>query len=41
MNPGGKLKAKVCANLIIDLISSNVHLLNEKFDNLLCDELPC
>ncbi|MDC1463098.1 SDR family NAD(P)-dependent oxidoreductase [Alphaproteobacteria bacterium] len=40
MNPGGTLKADVCANLIINLISSNVQLLNGKFVNLLGDELP-
>ena len=40
MNPGGTLKADVCANLIINLISSNVLLLNGKFVNLLGDELP-
>ena len=40
MNPGGQLKSDVCANLIINLISSNVHLLNGKFVNLLGDELP-
>ena len=40
MNPGGQLKADVCANLIIDLMSSNVHLLNGKFLNLLGDEIP-
>lgn len=40
MNPGGQLKADVCANLIIDLMSTNVHLLNGKFVNLLGDELP-
>ena len=40
MNPGGTLKADVCANLIINLISSNVRLLNGKFVNLLGDELP-
>ena len=34
MNPGGQLKADVCANLIINLISSNVLLLNGKFVNL-------
>ena len=40
MNPGGKLKADVCADLIIDLLSSNVRLLNGKFVNLLGEELP-
>lgn len=40
MNPTGLLKSEVCANLIINLISSNVHLLNGKFVNLLGDELP-
>lgn len=40
MNPGGLLKAEICANLIINLISSNVQLLNGKFVNLLGDELP-
>jgi len=40
MNPGGKLGADVCANLIINLISSNFELLNGKFVNLLGDELP-
>ena len=40
MNPGGTLKADICANLIINLISSNVQLLNGKFVNLLGDELP-
>ena len=40
MNPGGQLKADVCANLIINLLSSNVRSLNGKFVNLLGDELP-
>ena len=40
MNPGGQLKADVCANLIINLMSSNVHSLNGKFLNLLGDEIP-
>jgi NAD(P)-dependent dehydrogenase (short-subunit alcohol dehydrogenase family) len=40
MNPGGHIKAEVCANLIIDLVSSNVQLLNGKFINLLGEEIP-
>ena len=40
MNPGGLLKTDVCAKLIIDLISSSVHLLNGKFVNVLGEELP-
>ena len=40
MNPGGQLKADVCANLIINLLSANVQLLNGKFVNLLGEELP-
>ena len=40
MNPGGYIKSEVCANLIIDLISSNVKPLNGKFINLLGDEIP-
>ena len=40
MNPGGQLKADVCANLIRNLMSSNVHLLNGKFLNLLGYEIP-
>jgi len=39
MNPGGQLKADVCANLIINLLSSNVQLLNGKFVNLLGEEI--
>jgi len=39
MNPGGQLKADVCANLIIDLLSLNVQLLNGKFVNLLGEEI--
>ena len=33
MNPGGHIKSEVCANLIIDLISTNVQSLNGKFIN--------
>ena len=40
MNPGGHMKSEVCANLIIDLISSNVKPLNGKFINLLGEEIP-
>jgi len=40
MNPGGQIKSDVCANLIIDLISSNVESLNGKFVNLLGEEIP-
>lgn len=40
MNPGGHLKSDVCADLIIDLLSSNVHSLNGKFINLLGKEIP-
>jgi short-subunit dehydrogenase len=40
MNPEGKLESDVCANLIIDLISSNFQLLHGKFVNTLGDELP-
>ena len=40
MNPGGQIKSDVCANLIIDLISSNVESLNGKFVNLLREEIP-
>lgn len=40
MNPGGHIKVEVCANLIIDLASSNVQLLNGKFINLLGEEIP-
>ena len=40
MNPGGQIKSEVCANLIIDLISSNVQSLNGKFINLLGEEIP-
>ena len=39
MNPGGTLKADVCANLIIDLISSSAQLMNGKFVNLLGKEI--
>ena len=39
MNPGGILKADVCADLIINLLSSNVQSLNGKFVNLLGDEI--
>ena len=40
MNPGGQIKSEVCANLIIDLISTNVQSLNGKFINLLGEEIP-
>ena len=40
MNPGGQIKSDVCANLIIDLISSNVESYNGKFINLLGEEIP-
>ena len=40
MNPGGQIKSEVCANLIIDLISSNAQSLNGKFINLLGEEIP-
>jgi len=40
MNPGGHIKSEVCANLIIDLISTNVQSLNGKFINLLGEEIP-
>lgn len=40
MNPSGQIKSEVCANLIIDLISSNVQSLNGKFVNLLGKEIP-
>ena len=40
MNPGGHIKSEVCANLIIDLVSSNVQSLNGKFINLLGEEIP-
>ena len=40
MNPGGQIKSEVCANLIIDLMSSNVQTLNGKFVNLLGEEIP-
>ena len=40
MNPGGQIKSEVCANLIIDLISSNVQSFNGKFVNLLGEEIP-
>ena len=40
MNPGGHMKSEVCANLIIDLISSNVKPLNGKFINFLGEEIP-
>ena len=40
MNPGGIIKADVCANLIIDLMSSNIQSLNGKFINLLGKEIP-
>ena len=39
MNPGGILQSDVCAKLIIDLISSKVHLLNGKFVTLLGKEI--
>ena len=39
MNPGGQIKTDVCANLIIDLISSNIQSLNGKFINLLGKEI--
>ena len=39
MNPGGQIKADVCANLIIDLLSSNSQSLNGKFINLLGKEI--
>lgn len=39
MNPGGYVKAEVCANLIINLISEDVDLLNGKFVNLLGEEI--
>ena len=35
MNPGGQIKADVCAKLIIDLVSTDVKLLNGKFVDLL------
>ena len=34
MNPGGLIKAEVCANLILNLISSDVEKLNGRFVNL-------
>ena len=34
MNPGGHIKAEVCANLILNLISSDVEKLNGRFVNL-------
>ena len=40
MNPGGQIKSEVCANLIIDLISSNVESFNGKFVDLLGKEIP-
>ena len=40
MNPGGHIKSEVCANLINDLISTNVQSLNGKFINLLGEEIP-
>lgn len=40
MNPGGQLQADICANLIVNLLSSNVNLLNGKFVNLIGEELP-
>ncbi len=40
MNPGGHIKSEVCANLIIDMISSNVQSFNGKFVNLLGEEIP-
>ena len=40
MNPGGQIKSEVCANLIVDLISSNVQSFNGKFVNLLGEEIP-
>ena len=39
MNPGGILKADECAKLIINLMSSNVKLINGKFVNLLGAEI--
>jgi hypothetical protein len=39
MNPGGILKADECAKLIINLMSSNVKLINGKFVNLLGTEI--
>ena len=39
MNPTGLMKASVCANLIINLMSSNVQLMNGKFVNLLGEEI--
>jgi len=40
MNPGGLIKSEVCANLIIDLVSSNVESFNGKFIDLLGKEIP-
>ena len=40
MNPSGQIKSEVCADLIIDLISSNVESFNGKFINLLGEEIP-
>ena len=40
MNPSGHIESEVCANLIIDLISSNVKSFNGKFINLLGEEIP-
>ena len=39
MNPSGHIKTEVCANLIINLISKDVNLLNGKFVNLLGKEI--
>ena len=39
MNPTGLMKPSVCASLIIDLMSSNVQLMNGKFINLLGEEI--
>lgn len=40
MNPGGLIKADKCAELIIEIISSNGPSLNGKFINLLKEEIP-
>tara|TARA_A100000164_G_C21822615_1_gene731170 strand:+ start:400 stop:1167 length:768 start_codon:yes stop_codon:yes gene_type:complete len=39
MNPGGHIKAEICAKLIINLMSKNVSSLNGKFINLLGEEI--
>jgi len=39
MNPSGLMKPSVCASLIINLMSSNVQLMNGKFINLLGEEI--